>query len=273
MKYLLFAILLIVVLITAGCTSGNQNTVVTPTQTSQVQTIVVTPTSTTLSSSPILTPSPTQSMATQSIFANAYDRCEDAVSNVKSCSRGVETDKAYCNYWQMRVNASCSSTPSITSEPITDFKTFSNEEFSIQYPSFLTIDVKNITPVVNNPGDYNVDFLSSDKTSITGNYRSIGVIHSYKGSLSEYLQGWKNSGLQNGWVVVEQKPISIDGIEAYQSIETLSKNNYFGICRIVNVINKDTSTRYRMGFCNDPDKYFAQENSYVTMINSFKFVK
>lgn len=36
MKYLLFIILIVAVLVTAGCVSENKNTVVTPTQTTMV---------------------------------------------------------------------------------------------------------------------------------------------------------------------------------------------------------------------------------------------
>lgn len=44
MKYLLFIILIVAVLVTAGCVSENKNTVVTPTQTTMVLTSMVTTT-------------------------------------------------------------------------------------------------------------------------------------------------------------------------------------------------------------------------------------
>ena len=45
MKYLLFIVLLVAVILTAGCVSENKKTVITPTQTTTVPTIVVTTTS------------------------------------------------------------------------------------------------------------------------------------------------------------------------------------------------------------------------------------
>lgn len=57
MKYLLFVLLLVAVLITAGCTSGNQNTVVTPTQTTaQISMTTLTTTAPTIA---VSTPSQT----------------------------------------------------------------------------------------------------------------------------------------------------------------------------------------------------------------------
>ncbi|MDO8873329.1 MAG: hypothetical protein Q7V05_11470 [Methanoregula sp.] len=61
MKYLLFVLLLVAVIITAGCTSGNQNTVVTPTQTtSPLSTNTLT---TTAQTTAVYTPSQTYKTA------------------------------------------------------------------------------------------------------------------------------------------------------------------------------------------------------------------
>jgi len=57
MKYLIFVLLLIVVLITAGCVGGNQNAGVTPTQATTQSSLVATPSPTT----ELGTPTPTDS--------------------------------------------------------------------------------------------------------------------------------------------------------------------------------------------------------------------
>jgi thiol-disulfide isomerase/thioredoxin len=44
MKYLLFIVLIVAILATAGCVSENKNTIVTPLQTKMVQTVIVTTT-------------------------------------------------------------------------------------------------------------------------------------------------------------------------------------------------------------------------------------
>lgn len=59
MKYLLFIVLLVAVVMTAGCVSENKNTVVTPTQTIQAPTIIVTTTTQTTIPTTIVTDSPT----------------------------------------------------------------------------------------------------------------------------------------------------------------------------------------------------------------------
>ena len=61
MKYLLFVLLLVVVLITAGCVGGNQNSAVTPTPQIVNMTVLVTPTPIIITSTtPELKPTPTQ---------------------------------------------------------------------------------------------------------------------------------------------------------------------------------------------------------------------
>jgi hypothetical protein len=65
MKYLLFIVLLVAVVITAGCFSGNQNTPVTPTPQIVYVTVLVTPTPT------IITPSTTAPVITTSTQATA----------------------------------------------------------------------------------------------------------------------------------------------------------------------------------------------------------
>ena len=60
MKYLLFVVLLVAILITAGCVGGNKETVVTPTPQIVYVTVLVTPTPT------IITPSTTAPVITTS---------------------------------------------------------------------------------------------------------------------------------------------------------------------------------------------------------------
>jgi len=118
MKYLLFVLLLVALIITAGCTSGNQNTVVTPTQTTaQVPT---TPLTTTVIPTPthsFIMPSTPEGVTSDNIdrvMMNCINTtnvggkywgystspvCVKAYDLYESINKPDLTKTSYCTYW------------------------------------------------------------------------------------------------------------------------------------------------------------------------------
>ena len=120
MKYLLFFLLLVTVLITAGCVGGDQNSAVTPSQ--KPLTPTITSTSTTIPPSPstiippVITPNPPQPTKTKVYHGasrNSYEPCGDAALNVRKCMDGIIYDKEYCDYWYRRYPIVCENAPHI----------------------------------------------------------------------------------------------------------------------------------------------------------------
>lgn len=94
MKYLLFIFLLATVLITAGCTSGNGNVAVAPTQTT-TQILPVTtsiPIQTTALPTSVITPTPKDI----TVERNPYAVSVRTANEQEACAQGRITDLEYC---------------------------------------------------------------------------------------------------------------------------------------------------------------------------------
>lgn len=117
MEYHFFFLLLLAVLITAGCVSENKNTVVSTTPTTiQSNTIDASiasePQPTKIKPSiPAVTVKPTANISELDPNRNPWDLCPDSKMNEQKCEMGIFTDQGYCDYWKKRVEITCSKSP------------------------------------------------------------------------------------------------------------------------------------------------------------------
>ncbi|PKL70459.1 MAG: hypothetical protein CVV30_03635 [Methanomicrobiales archaeon HGW-Methanomicrobiales-1] len=121
MKYILFIVLLVAVLVTAGCTGENQTSAVTPTPQIVYVTVLVTPTPQITTETPETTALPTPDTSAERKITDGY-WCRDTTMNIGTASTKITecyrffsdgTYKwGYSPGWPMGKSLSCSGDPS-----------------------------------------------------------------------------------------------------------------------------------------------------------------